>query len=160
MNMETFRFRWLQASVLVGSLGCVLFPFPSTAETLQVPWECSNFTGEAQTRCVNTFMEAQQKKIAELEGKLQAQEGTVSQLKSQLDRQATATSDLQRQLADRPATSLVPMPYPYPYSYGYPLGLGLGFGLQFGSAGIYASPYPYYRPFWGPRHYGYWGYRW
>lgn len=156
MSAETFRYRLLQVSVLAGSLACVLFPFPSIAETLQVPWECSNYTGDAQTRCVNAFMEAQQNKIAELEGKLQAQEGTVSQLKSQLDRQTTATTDLQRQLAERPNTSIVPIPYSNPYSYGYPL--GLGFGLNFGGAGIYTSPY--YRPFWGPRHYGYWGYLW
>lgn len=156
MDVETFRYRLFRVSVLAGSLACILVPFPSIAETLQVPWECSNYTGDAQTRCVNAFMEAQQKKIAELEGKLQAQEGTVSQLKSQLDRQTTATTDLQRQLAERPTTSIVPIPYSYPYSYGYPL--GLGFGLHFGSSGVYASPF--YSPFWGHRHYGYWGYPW
>lgn len=158
MKGEPFRERLSQALVVVGSLVCALFPFPSLAETLQVPWECSNYTGDAQIRCVNAFMEAQQKKIAELEGKLQSQEGTVGQLRSQLDRQTTATTDLQRQLAERPTTNIVQIPYSYPYSYGYPLGLGLGFGLQFGGAGIYASPY--YRPFWGHRHYGYWGYPW
>lgn len=157
MQVEIFQERLSRALVLTGSLVCLLFPFQSIAETLQVPWECSNYTGDAQTRCVNAFLEAQQKKIAELEGKLQAQEGTVSQLKSQLDRQSTATADLQRQLVERPTTSIVPIPYSYPYSYGYPLGLGLGFGLHFGSSGIYA---PSYRPFWGHRHYGYWGYGW
>src|SRR5689334_5386573 len=120
MQVETFRDRLPRILVLVGSLACVFFPFPSIAEaeTLQVPWECSNYTGDAQTRCVNAFIEAQQKKIAELEGKLQAQEGAVGQLKSQLDRQATTTADLQRQLAERPSTSIVPIPYSYPYSYG------------------------------------------
>ena len=160
MNRETFLHRWLRALVFAGSVVCVLTPFPSAAETLQIPWECSSYTGDAQTRCVNAFMEAQQKKIAELEGKLHAQEGTVGQLKTQLDRQSTATADLQRQLAERPSSSLVPFPYAYPYSYGYPLGLGLGlgFGLHFGNAGFYPSLYD--RPFWGPRHHGYWGYRW
>jgi uncharacterized coiled-coil protein SlyX len=159
MNVETFRYPSLTTAVLAGTVSFVLSTLPTWAETLQVPWECSNYSGDAQTRCVNAFLEAQQKKIAELEGKLQAQEGTVSQLKSQLDRQTTASADLQRQLAERPTMSVLPAPYPYPYySYGYPLGLGLGFGLQFGSSGIYASPY--YRPYWGPRHYGYWGYRW
>jgi hypothetical protein len=160
MSLKTFRYPSVHASVLVGSFVFIGMPLPSTAETLQVPWECSSYIGDAQTRCINAFIEAQQKKIAELEGKLQAQEGTVSQLKSQLDRQSTTTADLQRQLAERPNTSIVPVPYSYPYAYGYPFGLGLGLGLHFGSAGIYASPYPYYRPFWGPRHYGYWGYRW
>lgn len=158
MKVEVFLYRLLQTFALTGSLACVLFPLPSIAETLQVPWECSNYTGDAQTRCVNAFMEAQQKKIAELEGKLQAQEGAVSQLKSQLDRQLTATADLQQRLIERPATNIVSIPYSYPYSYGYPLGLGLGFGLHFGSSGIHASPF--YSPFWGPRHYGYWGYHW
>lgn len=158
MKLGTFRYRFSRSIVLAGSFVCILFPLPSMAETLQVPWECSNYTSDAQTRCVNAFMEAQEKKIAELEGKLQAQEEAVGQLKSQLDRQTTTAADLQRQLAERPSTSVLPIPYPYPYSYGYPLGLGLGFGLHFGSAGIYASPL--YRPHWGHRHYGYWGYRW
>jgi uncharacterized coiled-coil protein SlyX len=156
MNVETFRYPSLTTAVLAGTITFLLCALPTGAETLQVPWECSNYTGDAQTRCVNAFMEAQQKKIAELEGKLQAQEGTVSQLKSQLDRQTSASADLQRQLAERPTTSVLPIPYSYPYSYGYPL--GLGFGLHFGSSGVYASPF--YRPFWGPRHYGYWGYGW
>lgn len=156
--MKTFPYRLSGALVLAGALASIFLPFPSPAETLQIPWECSNYAGDAQTRCVNAFMEAQQKKIAELEGKLQAQQSAVSQLKDQLDRQTTATTDLQRQLAARSTTNVVPIPYPYLYSYGYPLGPGLGFGLHFGNAGIYASPF--YHPFWGPRHYGYWGYRW
>lgn len=158
MSLKTFQHRFVQPSVLAGIVAFTGAPFPSAAETLQVPWECSNYTGDAQVRCVNAFIEAQQKKIAELEGKLQAQEGTVSQLKSQLDRQSTAAADLQRQLAERPTTSVIPLPY----SYGYPFGLGLGFGLHFGNSGIYASPYygSYYRPFWGHRHYGYWDHRW
>ncbi|MDH4082605.1 MAG: hypothetical protein OEV99_09590 [Nitrospira sp.] len=156
MKLETFGYRLVRVSIFVGSLAFIGVPLLSKAETLQVPWECSNYTGDAQTRCVNALIEAQQKKIAELEGELQAQEGAVSQLKSQLDHQSTATADLQRQLTERPTTSVIPVPYSY--GYGYPFGLGLGFGLHFGSSGLYASPY--YRPPWGHRHYGYWGYRW
>ena len=158
MSFKSIRYPLVRVSLLIGSLTTVGVPNLSMAETLRVPWECSTYTGDAQTRCINALLEAQQKKIAELEGKLQAQEGTVSQLKSQLDRQSTAAADLQRQLAERPTTSVIPLPY----SYGYPFGLGLGFGLHFGNSGIYASPYygPYYRPFWGHRHYGYWGHRW
>lgn len=153
MQQKTFRDRWSQALVLAGSMAYALLPFPSMADTpLHIPWECSHYTGDAQTRCVNAFLETQQKKITELEGKLQAQEGAVNQLKNQLDRQSTTTTDLQRRLAERPTTSMIPIPY----SYGYPL--GLGFGLQFGGSEMYASPY--YRPFWGPRRYGYWDYRW
>jgi hypothetical protein len=160
MSLKTFRYPSVQTSVLVGSFVFSGLPLPSASETLQVPWECSSYAGDAQTRCVNAFMEAQQKRIAELEGKLHAQEGTVNQLKSQLNRRSSTTADLQRQLAERPSTSIGSFPYLHPYAYGYPFGLGLGLGLHFGSAGMYASPYPYYRPFWGPRQYGYWGYRW
>ena len=165
MNKGTFHIRLPLRSIATASVILALAASPSGAETLQVPWECSNYEGETQTRCVNTFLEAQQKKIAELEGKLQAQQNTVTQLKDQLDRQASATSDLQRQLTERSTISVAPYSYsypsPYPYSYGYApaLGLGLGFGLQFGSTGFYAAPY-YSRPFWGHRHYGYWGHRW
>ena len=160
MGAEAFQYRLLRVSLLAGSMVFTLHASPSEAETLQVPWECSNYSGDAQTRCVNAFLEAQQNKIAELEGKLQTQQSTVGQLKDQLDRQTTASADLQRQLAERPTTTVAPFSYAYPYSYGYPLalGLGLGFGLHFGSPGIYASPF--YSPFWGHRHYGYWGYRW
>ncbi|MBL8073549.1 MAG: hypothetical protein JNL29_04205 [Nitrospira sp.] len=160
MRWETFRDQRLRVSVLAGSVICILSPLPSAADTLQVPWECSNYTADAQTRCVNAFIEAQQKKIAELEGKLQAQEGAVNQLKSQLDRQSTTTADLQRQLAERPTISAVPFSYGYPYGYALPpaLGFGLGLGLHFGNAAFYAPPY--YRPYWGHRHFDYWGYRW
>lgn len=157
MTVEVIRYL-LQMSVLAGSFVCILFPLPSIGETIQIPWECSNYTGDAQIRCVNAFFEAQQKKIAELEGKLQAQQSAVSQLKDQLDRQTTATTDLQRQLSERSVTNIIPFTYSYPYSYGYPFGLGLGLGFHLGSTGIYASPF--YSPFWSPRHYGYWGYHW
>lgn len=146
MKWETFRDQWVRASVFAGTLASILTPVPSEAEMLQVPWECSTYTADAQTRCVNVFMEAQQ--------------STVGQLKDQLDRQSAATTNLQRQLAERPTTSVVPFSYGYPYSYALApaLGLGLGLGLHFGSATFYASPYD--RPYWGQRHFGYWGYRW
>ncbi len=167
MNKGTFQSRLSHNSIATATLVLVLAASPSAAETLQVPWECSTYEGDAQTRCVNAFLEAQQKKIAELEGKLQAQQNAVGQLKDQLDRQASATNDLQRQLAERPTMNVMPYsysypyPYPYPYGYAYPpgLGLGLGFGLQFGNAGFYASPY-YYRSFWGHQHFRHWGHRW
>jgi hypothetical protein len=137
----------------------LLFMFmvlPARAAAPQVPWECSNYEGDAQTRCLNTFIESQREKIGQLEGQLQAQQGTVGQLKDQVDRQAAATADLQRQLSDRPATSIVPAPYLYPYAYSYPPGIGIG--LYLGRPWIYGPPY-YYRPFWGPRYYRHWGHR-
>lgn len=112
-----------------------------------IPWECSTYEGEAQSRCLNAFIEHQREEIERLEGQLQAQQGTVGQLKDQVDRQAAATADLQRQLSDRPLTTVVPSPYPYAYVYPPTF----GFGLHFGRPWIYGPPYVY-RPF---RPYGY-----
>src|SRR5690242_21110146 len=60
------------------------------AAAAQVPWECSNYTDEAQTRCLNAFIERQQEQIGQLEGRLQSQQETVGQLRGQIDRQSTA----------------------------------------------------------------------
>ena len=121
----------------------------------QVPWECSNYSEEAQTRCLNAFIEQQRDQISKLESQLQAQQETVNQLKGQVDRQAATSADLQRELSQRPSTTTV-VPTPYAYSYAYP---PIGLGLYIGRPWIYGPPY-YYHPYWGPRFYGRWGRRW
>lgn len=74
-----------------------------------VPWECSNYTDEAQTRCLNAFIERQQAQIGQLQGRLQAQQEAMGQLKGQIDRQNAATTQLQQQLSQPPPVStLVP----------------------------------------------------
>jgi hypothetical protein len=125
------------------------------AENQPVPWECSTYEGEAQTRCLNTFIELQREEIGKLKGQLQAQQGSLEQLKQQSDRQAAATADMQRQIAAPPA--IIPAAPPYSvYTYAYPPAIGLG--LYLGSPGFYGYPY-YYRPriYWGPRYYRHWG---
>ena len=109
-----------------------------------VPWECSNYTDDAQTRCLNAFIERQQEQIGQLEGRLQAQQEAVGQLKGQIDRQNAATAQLQQQLSQpAPAPTIVSPPYVYPYGYyAYP---PLGFGVYLG------------RPWTGPGYYGYYG---
>lgn len=153
--VETFQQQpWLHAMLWAGGLAGFLFlaALPARAASTQVPWECSTYEGDAQTRCLNTFIELQREKIGQLEGQLQAQQGTVGQLKDQVDHQAAATADLQRQLSDRPTTTIVPSPYPYVYVYPPSLGLGLYLGRPW----IYGSPY-YFRPYWGRRHDRHWG---
>jgi hypothetical protein len=141
--------------VLIGAIviGIVLAGLPAHASESQTPWECSNYTGDAHTRCVTAFVELQRDQIAALQEKMKVQEETVNRLKDQLDRQASTSADLQRQLAQRPA--MVPAAPPL---YTSP---SVGFGLYLGSPWIYGSPY-YYSPFfYGPRYYGLgWGYRW
>lgn len=126
------------------------------AENQSVPWECSTYEGEAQTRCLNMFIELQREEIGKLKGQLQAQQGTVEQLKQQSDRQAAATADMQRQIA-APPTIIPAAPYSA-YTYVYPPAVGLG--LYLSRPGFYGYPY-YYGPhiYWGPRHYRHWGRR-
>lgn len=145
--------RWTML-VCGAAAGILLLAPAAQAAGPQVPWECSNYGEEAQTRCLNAFIEHQREQIGKLEGQLQAQRETVDQLKSQLDRQASTTADLQQQLSQRPATTVAPTPYAYSYAYP-PVGLGLYLGRPW----IYGPPY-YNHPYWGPRFYGRWGRRW
>ena len=128
--------------------GLLLSAFPALATDAQVSWECSGYSGEAQTRCVQTLTELQREKIAKLEGQLQAQQATINQLKEQAGRQAVP-----------PPITVAPTPYayPYPYTYWYP---PVGFSLYFGRPWIYGPPY-FYRPYyWGPRYFGYYRGHW
>jgi len=141
-------------------IGIALFALPAQAANQQVPWECSNYSEDAQTRCLNAFIEQQREQIGKLEGQLQAQQDMMGQLRGQADRQAAATAQLQQQLAQPPVTtSVVPVPYAYPYAYAYP---PVGIGLYFGRPWLYGPGfYGYYgRPFWGPRFYGHRGRHW
>ena len=135
-------------------IGMLLAGLPAQASDSPAPWECSSYSGDAHTRCVEAFVELQRNQIAALQEKMKSQEETVNRLKDQLDRQASTSADLQRQLAQRPAVVQAAPPL-----YSYP---SVGFGLYLGNPWIYGSPY-YYSPFfYGPRYYGlgYWGHRW
>jgi len=135
----------------------IVLPFPAPSHAADsTPWECSQYEGEAQTRCLNAFVEMQREKIGQLEGQLQTQQGTVNQLKDQVDRQSAATADLQRQFSDRPpVTTITPIPYGYPYAYSYWYPPTLGLGLYLGRPWTYGAPYAF-RPYWGPRYYRPW----
>ena len=142
--------------LLIGAIGIgmVLAGLPAQASESQTPWECSSYTGDAHTRCLEAFAESQRDQIAALQGKLQAQQETVNLLKDQLDRQASTSAELQRQLAQPPAVvQAVPPLYAYP-----PVGLSLYLGRPW----IYGAPF-FYRPYvYGSRYYGsrHRGHRW
>ena len=142
---------WPQLLIGAIGIGIVLAGLPAQASESQTPWECSNYTRDAHTRCVEAFAESQRDQIAALQGKLQAQQETVNLLKGQLDRQAATSADLQRRLAQPPAVvQTLPSFYPYP-----PVGLSFSLGRPW----IYGSPFfplPYvYGPhFYGLRHRG------
>ncbi len=149
--------------LIVGAigLGILLVAMPAYAVDSQGPWECSGYSGEAHTRCLASFVEAQREQIASLQGKVQAQQDTVNQLKAQMDRQASANAAIQPQYAQPPTiVQTVPPLYGYPpvYGYGYP---PFGIGVYIGRPWFYGPPY-FYRPyFYGPRYFGYrhWGHR-
>lgn len=133
-------------------LGLLMTAMPVWAAGPSVPWECSEYTSEAQARCMQTLLELQQEKIAKLEEQLKVQEGTVSELKERVERQeADARREAKRAYKGDPRWP--PPPYvpayepSYAPAYGYapapPIGIYLG------------TPWRYPRFYgYGP---GYWG---
>ncbi len=152
--------RHLVLALAVGLAAAVLAS-PALAGESSGPWECSNYTGDAHTRCLQAFIEIQRDKISKLEAELQLQQGKMGQLKEQVDRQASATADLQRQLSEQSSSVTYSYVTPGAGLYLYP---PVGFGLYLGRPWIYGPPY-YSRPyFWGPPYYrpyfGRWHRRW
>lgn len=145
---------WFLLFIGAIGIGMTLTGLPVQASESQTPWECSSYTGDAHTRCVETFAEWQRDQIATLQEKLRAQQETVNLMKEQLDRQASTNAELQRQVARPPAVvQMVPPLYAYP-------SVGLSFSL--GNPWIYGPSY-FDRPYiFGPRYYGprYWGHPW
>ena len=144
---------WLPLLSGAIGIGMMVAGLPAHASESQTPWECSNYTGDAHTRCLAAFVESQRDQIAALQARVQAQQDTVNQLKSQMDHQAAAAAAVQRQLAQPPTIVQVAPPlYTYP-----PVGLGLYLGRPWN----YGQPY-YYPPYiFGPRYYGHHrGHRW
>jgi uncharacterized coiled-coil protein SlyX len=137
---------WQQFLIGAIGIGMVSAGLPAHASESQTPWECSSYTGDARSRCLEAFTESQRDQIATLQGKLQAQQETVNRLKDQLDRQTSTSADLQRQLAQPPAVvHTVPPLYAYP---------PVGFSLYLGNPWIYGGPF-YSPPFgFGPPFYG------
>ena len=142
---------WLQ--LLFGAVGIAMVVawVPAQASESQTLWECSSYTGDAHTRCLEGFAELQRDQIAALQGKLQAQQESVKLLKDQLDRQTSASAELQRQLAQQPAVvQAIPPLYAFP---------SMGFGFSLGHSWIYGpslfyQPYIYGTHYYGPRHRG------
>ena len=125
---------------------------------MTVPWECSNYNGEAQTRCLNALIEEQGERIGKLEGHIQSQQSQMGTLQEQVDRQSRAPANAQQPLNSSPPVTPAPAPYayaypPYAYPYGYTYPPGFGLGLNFG------SPYFYGPRYWGPGYYGHGGHR-
>jgi hypothetical protein len=154
------RTTFFSCRLLISGLALIailLGRLPVEAGEPQIPWECSHYADEAQTRCLNAFLERQQEQIGQLEDRLRRQQDLVGQLQGQVERQAAATAQLQHQLAQPPSTpTVVPQPYVYPYFYASPpLGLGIYLGRPWIGPGFYGY---YGRPYGGPRlfhrHYG------
>lgn len=122
-------------------------------ETPGGPWECSGYSGDAHTRCLQTYIEVQRDKVSKLESELRHQQATMNELRDRVDRQQATTADLERQLSDRASDRayLAPMAPYYGYGYGYGYGApSFGLGLSFGRPWYYGSSY-FYPPLLGPR---------
>jgi hypothetical protein len=159
INQPLTRAACFSSRLLILGLAVMVVPLghlAAEAANPQIPWECSHYTDEAQTRCLNAFIERQQAQIGQLEDRLQRQQDLVGQLKGQVEQETAVTAQLQQQLAPPPVTTVVPQPYVYPYFYAYPpVGLGIYMGRPWIGPGFYGY---YGRPYWGPRffhrHYG------
>ncbi len=139
---------WISSVFACGlGLGVLMSDSYAIAQETDVPWECSEYSPEAQARCMKTLLDLQQGKIANLEAQLKAQEGTVNELKEMMDRQqALARRDAQASKQDPryPPPPYVPaydLPYAPAYGYGY---------APVPPMGIYLQP-----PWRVPRYYGY-----
>src|SRR5215211_4985918 len=73
-----------------------------------VPWECSNYSGDAQARCIHEMLEEQRSRIGQLEGQLQTQQ---SQLKALQDQAARPP-----QVMTPPVAPVLPPPVPYAHA--------------------------------------------
>ena len=118
-----------------------------------VPWECSGFAAEAKSRCLQTFAELQQEKIAKLEKELESQRQTVQSLEQQVARQASSTAELERHLKNYRSrwygSRFVPV---------YP---SVSLGLRFGRDRFWRGSLWYGTPrYFGPRWYGHGPRRW
>ena len=138
---------WLSSVFACGvGLGMLVSAASAGAQDPDVPWECSQYSPEAQARCMKTLLELQQEKIARLEGQLKAQEGTVNELKEKMDRQEASARRAAQASAQDPLYSPPYVPaYASPYGY-----------TPMPPIGIYLHPpwrYPRYYGY-GP---GYWG---
>jgi len=156
-SSSSFRSRMLVIGVAM--IGMSAAPLSAGALDAQVPWECSSYTDDAQTRCLHAYIERQQEHIGQLEGRLQAQQDMVGQLKGQIDRQNAATAQLQQQLSQPPVTTaVVPPPVVYPYAFASPpVGVGIYLGRPWIGPGFYGF---YGRPYWGPHFYRHYGRHW
>ena len=115
-----------------------------------VPWECSNYSGDAQTRCIHGMLEEQRNRIGQLEGQLQTQQSQLKALQDQAARPPQVTTPPAAPASPPPVPYAYGYPYGYPYGYGYyPPGIGLGFS--------FGGPYGYGHRLWGPQYYGHWG---
>jgi hypothetical protein len=165
--IESWTCRKQRSTHVMAGLSIIgLFLLPQVSVTDRIwaneqtgPWECSGYTGDAHTRCLNALIEEQQGKISKLEGELRQQQSSMNELRDRVERQRAATADLERQLSDRSNVERFytpPLAPFYSYSYSYP---PVGLGLYFGTPWYYSSPY-LYRPFgptfyFGPRRFGY-----
>ena len=72
---------WPQLLIGAIGIGTVLAGLPAQASESQTLWECSSYTGDAHTRCLETFAESQRDQIATLKESCKAQQEAVNHLK-------------------------------------------------------------------------------
>ena len=118
----------------------VLVPLSPKAEASDgpgVPWECSSYSGEVQSRCIGGMLEEQRNQIGQLERQLQTQQSQLRALQDQAARPPQVTT---------PPAAAPPPPLPYAFTYGSPYGYPYGYGYYPPGIGLgfsFGGPYAY-----------------
>ena len=159
--------RWHRLAVAIVAGSLLTATGVLQAQGFGSPDECQSYTGDAHVKCLYAYIEAQQKRLAQIEGTIHRQMGDVDRMMTQQsDPQVAQPPDIPQSVVDptqAPVYSYPPVAPGYAYAgygypgvpYGYPaygaaFGLsvypGLGLSLGFGGPGYYG------RPFFAPRY--------
>ena len=117
---------------------------PALAEEEAIPWECSEYTGDFQKRCIQAVQEMEADKFAIFHRQREQPDERVAQLQREVNRQAEVIDRLESQLRTddsrryRNGYGYYPspkrgrwfgVPWRYPGFYGYGLGYWGGKGI-------------------------------
>lgn len=123
---------------------CLGWGVPVSAEEEVIPWECSEYTGEFQQRCIKAVQEMEDNRFEVFHRQREQPDERVTQLQRELNRQAEVISKLESQLRSDNARRYrkgygynprfrggrwLGVPWKYPGFYGF--GPGYGGGRRF-----------------------------
>lgn len=158
-KFSSLLFRYHLASLILWS--CLFNLLASVqAQSFGSPDECSTYTGAAQTKCLYAYIEAQRKRLSQIEDALHGQTNLTDHTPQPIDQLSTRNRDSQPPVpANTPPEYIYPpmapgyanagygytgVPYEYPgygSAFGLPIYPGVRLSLGFGNPGFYGRPF-------------------